>query len=444
MTLLLISLLVFLIIGLPVAYSLGLSAFVYFVVVQPDLLHVLPQRLYSGMESYELIALPLFILMGQVMNEGGITQRLIRFCLMFVGRFRGGLGLVNVGSSMLFGGISGSSSSDTASIGSVLIPEMQKRGYPKDFATGLTVASSTMGMIIPPSVPMILFAVTAQISVGKLFLAGVVPGILVGVFQLGLTLWLAHRKGFPKETATFSASLLVRSLYILIMPLFVVGVVVLGIATATESAGLGVLYAILVGFFLTRRLKLKQFYKVLRASILTSAMIMMIIAFLPGIYLGACLGTGARGGGKPGRRKRPGTSITPCHYHRHYTDRRNYYRCQPSHPVAYPGFSSGYHSGRHFSHSIWSDPGNRSGRRRMHTPCGKLPQCGCHRFRIENRHHLPRRPSFLISQLVGARSVCDLSGARTLAALPSNGRVMRYYRMRNIGMAGDAGVMSLK
>lgn len=279
MTLLLISLLVFLIIGLPVAYSLGLSAFVYFVVVQPDLLHVLPQRLYSGMESYELIALPLFILMGQVMNEGGITQRLIRFCLMFVGRFRGGLGLVNVGSSMLFGGISGSSSSDTASIGSVLIPEMQKRGYPKDFATGLTVASSTMGMIIPPSVPMVLFAVTAQISVGKLFLGGVVPGILVGVFQLGLALWLAHRKGFPKEPATFSASLLVRSLYILIMPLFVVGVVVLGIATATESAGLGVLYAILVGFFLTRRLTLKQFYKVLRASILTSAMIMMIIAF---------------------------------------------------------------------------------------------------------------------------------------------------------------------
>lgn len=279
MTLVLISLLVFLIIGLPVAYSLGLSAFVYFVVVQPDLLHVLPQRLYSGMESYELIALPLFILMGQVMNEGGITQRLIRFCLMFVGRFRGGLGLVNVGSSMLFGGISGSSSSDTASIGSVLIPEMQKRGYPKDFAAGLTVASSTMGMIIPPSVPMILFAVTAQISVGKLFLGGVVPGILVGVFQLGLVLWLAHRKGFPKEPATFSASLLVRSIYILIMPLFVVGVVVLGIATATESAGLGVLYAILVGFFLTRRLTLKQFCKVLRASILTSAMIMMIIAF---------------------------------------------------------------------------------------------------------------------------------------------------------------------
>ncbi len=279
MTILLLSLVVFLLIGVPVAYSLGLSAFVYFAMVQPDILHVLPQRLFSGMESYALIALPLFILMGQVMNESGITRRLIQFCLMFVGRFRGGLGLVNVGSSMLFGGISGSSSSDTASIGSVLIPEMEKRGYPKDFAAGLTVASSTMGMIIPPSVPMILFAVTAQVSVGKLFLAGIIPGILVGVFQLALALWLAHRKGYPKEAATFSMSLLARSIYILIMPLFVVGVVVLGIATATESAGLGVLYAVLVGFFLTRHLTLSQFYKVLRESILTSAKIMMIIAF---------------------------------------------------------------------------------------------------------------------------------------------------------------------
>jgi tripartite ATP-independent transporter DctM subunit len=217
--------------------------------------------------------------MGQVMNEGGITKRLIQFCLMFVGRFRGGLGLVNVGSSMLFGGISGSSTSDTASIGSVLIPEMEKRGYPKDFAAGLTVASSTMGMIIPPSIPMILFAVTAQVSVGRLFLGGVIPGLLVGVFQLALTLWIAHRLGFPKEKAAFAWDQVVRSLYILIMPLFVVGTVVFGIATATESAGLGVLYAILVGFLLTKHLTWRQFINVVRSSILTSAKIMMIIAF---------------------------------------------------------------------------------------------------------------------------------------------------------------------
>ena len=279
MTILLLSLVVFLVIGVPVAYSLGLSTFTYFVLVQPDIMHVLPQRLFSGMESYALIALPLFILMGQVMNKGGITARLIQFCLMFVGRFRGGLGLVNVGSSMLFGGISGSSTSDTASIGSVLIPEMEKRGYPKPFAAGLTVASSTMGMIIPPSIPMILFAVTAQVSVGKLFLGGIIPGILVGVLQLMLTLWLAHQRGYPKESSSFSLALLVRSLYILVMPLFVVGTVVLGIATATESAGLGVLYTILVGFFLTKHLTWREFYKVVRTSILTSAKIMMIIAF---------------------------------------------------------------------------------------------------------------------------------------------------------------------
>lgn len=279
MTILLLSLVVFLVIGVPVAYSLGLSTFTYFVLVQPDIMHVLPQRLFSGMESYALIALPLFILMGQVMNKGGITARLIQFCLMFVGRFRGGLGLVNVGSSMLFGGISGSSTSDTASIGSVIIPEMEKRGYPKPFAAGLTVASSTMGMIIPPSIPMILFAVTAQVSVGKLFLGGIIPGILVGVLQLMLTLWLAHQRGYPKESSSFSLALLVRSLYILVMPLFVVGTVVLGIATATESAGLGVLYTILVGFFLTKHLTWREFYKVVRTSILTSAKIMMIIAF---------------------------------------------------------------------------------------------------------------------------------------------------------------------
>ncbi|MEN9020542.1 MAG: TRAP transporter large permease [Verrucomicrobiales bacterium] len=279
MTVLLISLLLFLVLGAPVAYALGLSTFSYFLLVQPDIMHVLPQRLFSGMESYALIALPLFILMGQVMNEGGITKRLIQFCLMFVGRFRGGLGLVNVGSSMLFGGISGSSTSDTASIGSVLIPEMEKRGYPKDFAAGLTVASSTMGMIIPPSIPMILFAVTAQVSVGRLFLSGVIPGLLVGVFQLALTLWIAHRLGFPKEKAAFAWDQVVRSLYILIMPLFVVGTVVFGIATATESAGLGVLYAILVGFLLTKHLTWRQFINVVRSSILTSAKIMMIIAF---------------------------------------------------------------------------------------------------------------------------------------------------------------------
>lgn len=283
MIILVLCLSFFLLIRVPIAYSLGLSAFVYFLVARPELITVLPQRFFAGMDSYALIALPLFILMGQLMNAGGITARLISFSLIFVGRFRGGLGLVNVVASMLFGGISGSSASDTASIGSVLIPEMEERGYPKPFAAGITVASSTMGMIIPPSIPMVIYAVSAQVSVGKLFLGGLIPGILVGMLQLVLVYWLAVRKHFPTEEREFTSKQLIRetlaSMYVLIMPLFVVGTVVGGIATATESAGLGVAYAALVGFFLTRHLSLAAFYEALRSSILTSAKIMLIIAF---------------------------------------------------------------------------------------------------------------------------------------------------------------------
>ncbi len=224
MFLLLFSLAIFLFIGVPIAYSLGLSTLVYFFVFQPDLIQVLPQRLFAGMDSYALIALPLFIFMGQVMNKSGITSRLINYCLIIVGRFRGGLGLVNVASSMLFGGISGSSTSDTASIGSILIPEMNKRGYPEKFSAGLTVASSTMGMIIPPSIPMVLFAVTAQVSVGRMFLGGVIPGIIVGVLQLLITLWISRQNNYPKEDKRFTLkeffSETLKSVYILIMPIF--------------------------------------------------------------------------------------------------------------------------------------------------------------------------------------------------------------------------------
>ena len=283
MTILLLSLFLFLFLGVPIAYSLGLSALCYFVVHEPGLMVVMPQRLMAGMDSYALIALPLFIFMGQLMNASGITRRLIDYCMLLVGRFRGGLGLVNVSSSMLFGGISGSSASDTASIGSILIPEMKRRGYPEDFAAGLTVASSTMGMIIPPSIPMVLFAVTAQVSVGKLFMAGVIPGLMVGVFQVVFTLWISARKNYPKEDAKFELRKLLvetgRSAYILLLPVFVVGAVVFGVATATESAGLGVFYAIVIGCFLTRRLTRAEFIKALRQSILTSAKIMIIIAF---------------------------------------------------------------------------------------------------------------------------------------------------------------------
>lgn len=276
------SLLLLIAFGAPIAYALGLSALLYFLVDAPQLLLVLPQRLFSGFDSYALISLPLFILMGQTMNAARITARLIDCSLLFVGRFRGGLGLVNVLASMLFGGISGSSASDTASIGSVLIPEMARRGYPRPFAAGITVASATMGMIIPPSIPMVLYAVTAQQSVGRLFLGGVFPGLLVGVLQLGLTSVFARRRSYPREETPrglrHASRELGRSLPVLCMPVFVVGAVVLGMATATESAALGVFYALLVGLAVTRALTAAAFRACLLEAALTSAKIMLIIA----------------------------------------------------------------------------------------------------------------------------------------------------------------------
>ena len=283
MVVLLLSLFIFLGIGVPIAYSLGLSTTLYFIFFNNDLLQVMPQILFAGMDSYTLIALPLFILMGQLMNESQITSRLIDYCLIFVGKIRGGLGLVNVISSMLFGGISGSSVSDTASIGSILIPEMKKRGYPEDYAAGLTVASSTMGMIIPPSIPMVLYAVTAQESVGRLFLGGVFPGIMVGVFQLLITIWISNKYSYPREERDVSLKVILqmtlRYSYILFMPFFVVGAVIFGIATATESAALGVFYALVIGTFLIKSLSYQRIFKALKSSVLTSAKIMIIIAF---------------------------------------------------------------------------------------------------------------------------------------------------------------------
>ena len=282
MLLLIASLAVLLVLGVPVAYSLGLSAMSYFLVYHPELISILPQRVFSGMDSEAMIALPLFILMGLLMNAGGITTRLIDFSMIFVGKLRGGLGLVNVFASMVFGGISGSSVSDTASIGAVLIPEMKRKGYTGEFASGITVASSTMGMIIPPSVPMVIYSLVSSESVGKLFLASFIPGILIGLIMLAITLGVSLYKKYPKEEITLTRtekwSTIRKSLMALIMPFFVIGSVVFGIVTATESAAIGVLYAFLMGIFVTKDLKLRAIPKLMKSSIITSANVMIIIA----------------------------------------------------------------------------------------------------------------------------------------------------------------------
>jgi len=282
MALLLGSLVVCIVIGIPIAYSLGVSALSYFLVYRPELISILPQRIFSGFNSEALIALPLFILMGQMMNGSGITRRIIDFSNLIFGKFKGGLGSINVFASMIFGGISGSSASDTASVGAILIPEMEKKGYPVEYASGITVASSTMGMIIPPSVPMILFSVLAEESVGKLFLAGAIPGIMIGLFQLVINAVLSYKRDYPREDFQYSFKFVFNtikdSLVALIMPLFVVGTVVFGIATANESAAFGVMYALLIGVLVFKGIKWKELPGMFMSAIKTCASIMIIIA----------------------------------------------------------------------------------------------------------------------------------------------------------------------
>jgi len=187
------------ILGLPIAYSLGVSGLLYFLFIEPDLKYAFIIRVFSGFDRYTLIALPLFILMGNIMSSGGLTRVLINISLLIFGRIRGSLALVNVFASMIFGGISGSSLADTASLGNILIPEMVNSGYSVKDSAGITVASSTVGMIIPPSIPMVLYAITTSESVGKLFIAAAIPGVLIILLQLIITYIIAKKKNWPIE-----------------------------------------------------------------------------------------------------------------------------------------------------------------------------------------------------------------------------------------------------
>ncbi len=283
MLLLVCSLLIFMVMGVPIAFSMGASGLLYFLVHQPALVSVLPARVFAGMDSSVMISLPLFIIMGHLMNHGGLTSRLIDFCMLFVGRLRGGLGMVSVLASMIFGGISGSSVSDAASIGQVMIPAMQKKGYPVRMSAGLIAASSTMGMIIPPSIPMVIYAFAASESVGKLFLGSLIAGVMVGVFMMTITLFLAHKNRYPREEVDFSWSEIRRcaaeGVPALIMPLIVVGSVVSGITTATESAAAGTVYALLVGMYYYKGITWRDLPALFKEAILSSANVMIIIAF---------------------------------------------------------------------------------------------------------------------------------------------------------------------
>ncbi|OHD29406.1 MAG: C4-dicarboxylate ABC transporter [Spirochaetes bacterium GWC2_52_13] len=277
------ALVILLLIGVPIAYAIGASGILYLLLSNPVFLLTMSQRVWSGTESFIIIAMPLFMLTGELMNHSGLTRRLIDFAMLTVRPVRGGLGEVNVVASMIFGGISGSSVADTSALGSILIPDMVRKGYPKGFSAGITVASSTIGMVIPPSVPMLMYAMISGASVGKLFLAGLLPGVLVGLTQLVLTYTISAKRGYhpPKERTSFTQAAKVTKdgALAVLMPLLIIVTVSGGVATASESAGVAVLYAAVLGFFVYRELKWKDVFKALKKTFMMSSSIMIIGGF---------------------------------------------------------------------------------------------------------------------------------------------------------------------
>lgn len=269
------------VVGMPVALAMGLSAFVV-VLLKGDINPiVMAQRMFVGVDSLPLLAIPYFILAGALMEMGGISLRLVRFASTLVGHIRGGLGMVAVVASMIFAGISGSAAADTSAIGSIMMPAMIRRGYKRGFVVVLQASAGTIGPIIPPSILMIIYGSMTGLSVGRLFMAGLIPGILVGVSLMTLTYYYARRDGYEGEArATWgeTARAAWQALPALALPLVIIGGILGGIFTATEAGVTAVVYALIVGFFVYRELKLRDLPRILANAAMTSFGLLFIVA----------------------------------------------------------------------------------------------------------------------------------------------------------------------
>ncbi|WP_292294239.1 TRAP transporter large permease [Marivita sp.] len=270
-----------LVVGIPVAITLGVSSLAYLLIAGiPPV--VMPQKMYAGMDVFVLLSIPGFILAGNLMNRGGITQRIIRFANSIVGWIRGGLGLTNIAASMLFGGITGTAVADAASIGGVMIPGMKKAGYPADFSAAVTAASSTVGPIIPPSVPMIIVGALSGISVGQMFLAGAVPGILMGVAMMVTAYVISARRNFPRqEWQGFGevARAFGGAFWALAMTFLIIYGLLSGLATPTETAIVASVYAFIVGAFVYRELPISKLPGIIVESGTSAAGILALVGF---------------------------------------------------------------------------------------------------------------------------------------------------------------------
>ncbi|MGM8213890.1 TRAP transporter large permease [Virgibacillus sp. W0430] len=266
--------------GVPIAFAMGASALMY-IMVEGIPLSMVAQQFFSNSQSFAFLAIPFFILTGSLMVHGGIAQRIIKLADTMVRQLPGGLGCVSVVTSMGMAGVSGSSVADAASVGSVLIPEMKRKGYSSSFSAAINASSSVVGIIIPPSSTMIIIAWLANLSVAQMFLAGVIPGILIGVAFLFFTIFISIRRGYPREQrATFSefVTSFRNAIWALILPIVLIYVIVFGVATATEAAALAAVYAFLVGTVVYRTLNFKKIVASLVDAVYGTAIVMFIVS----------------------------------------------------------------------------------------------------------------------------------------------------------------------
>jgi len=268
-------------IGMPVAYAIIIGVLVYLGLAGQDLViagETMVQRLFDG---FLLLAVPLFIVSANIMNAGSISDRLLRFCIALVGRFRGGLGHVNVVASLIFSGMSGSAVADAAGIGKLIIDMMVKSGkYSRGYAAAITAATATIGPIIPPSIPLVLYALVSDTSIASLFLGGIVPGLIMAGVLMGMNAWIAHKRDFGKEEAVPIIQLpriTLNAAPALLMPVILLTCIYTGVTTPTEAAAIAAFYALLVSAFLYRTLKFMTLYEVFIESAKSAAAVGLVI-----------------------------------------------------------------------------------------------------------------------------------------------------------------------
>ena len=279
-TVVVIILFVALLSSVPIAVAIGLASLAGLWMIAPDGLVLLPQKILSGMDTFTLLAIPLFILAGTIMGRGGIARRIVNLALIFVGRIKGGLGFVVILSTMFFSGVCGSASADTAAIGSTTMPEMLRRKYPKPFATALLAASGATASIIPPSIDLIIIGVVAGISIGGLFAAGLLPGIFNALALMALCWYYGRRLNLPvADTTTWSEKIKIfmDGILAILMPVIILGGILGGVFTPTEASAIAVVYGLVVSLFVYRELKLRDMPAVLLEAGRLTGMVMLIL-----------------------------------------------------------------------------------------------------------------------------------------------------------------------